>query len=375
VFPIVTAWGIDLDRLLEADDEARLRRYPGPSDRPQPVHAVLVPADQVTADLVTAWGAQALATMATHGPLLRADADLVDRVRHKLTINPLEDLHVDTEDGYGSRPDDEEDRDVRAAARAMVQVLAQDSAPSCWGLRIRSLEGPTRARGVRTLQLFLETVLALGPLPAGFRVMLPKVTSVAQVLAMDELLAAGEEQLGVPLPLELQVETPQAVLGAEGRSLVAPMLHAAAGRCVALHYGTYDYSAALGITAGHQSLEHPVADHAKAVMQVAAAETGVQLCDGSTNVLPVGDTTRVRAAWELHARLVRRSLARGWYQGWDLHPGQLPSRYAATYAFYREGLVGAREPSGTLEEPATARALRELLMRGVACGALDEGEL
>ena len=67
------------------------------------------------------------------------------------------------------------------------------------------------------------------------------------------------------------------------------MVHAGGERLTGLHYGTYDYSAFCGIAAGHQSLEHPVADHAKLVMQAAAAGTGVRLSDGSTNVLPVGD--------------------------------------------------------------------------------------
>jgi len=79
------------------------------------------------------------------------------------------------------------------------------------------------------------------------------------------------------------------------------MLHAAAGRCAGLHFGTYDYTAALGISAAYQSLEHPAADHAKAVMQVAAAGTGVPVCDGSTNVLPV---------WQHHRRPGRVGLAR-----------------------------------------------------------------
>src|SRR5215204_6327978 len=112
------------------------------------------------------------------------------------------------------------------------------------------------------------------------------------------------------------------------------MVHAAGGRCVSLHYGTYDYSAACGVAAAYQSMEHPVADHAKAVMQVAAAGTGVRLSDGSSNVLPVGDSAQVHAAWAVHGRLVRRSLDRGFYQGWDLHPGQLPTRFAATYGFF-----------------------------------------
>ena len=162
------------------------------------------------------------------------------------------------------------------------------------------------------------------------------------------------------------------------------MIHAAQGRCAGLHYGTYDYSASVGIAAAYQSMEHPAADHAKAVMQVAAAGTGVPLSDGSTNILPVGDTTSVRAAWALHARLVRRSLERGYYQGWDLHPAQLPTRYAATFAFYRDGLAAAcrrlrtyldRAASEVMDEPATALALAAYLVRGLDAGAVTEVEV
>jgi hypothetical protein len=162
------------------------------------------------------------------------------------------------------------------------------------------------------------------------------------------------------------------------------MIHAAAGRCAGLHYGTYDYSAALGIAAAMQSMEHPAADFAKSVMQVAAAATGVPVSDGSTNILPVGDLAAVQAGWDLHARLVRRSLERGFYQGWDLHPAQLPTRYAATFAFYRFGLPAAvtrlnnylsRASSGIMDEPATAAALSGYLTRGLDCGAFDDAAI
>jgi len=162
------------------------------------------------------------------------------------------------------------------------------------------------------------------------------------------------------------------------------MIHAAQGRCSGLHYGTYDYSAACGIAAEYQAMDHPVADHAKATMQVAAAGTGVHLSDGSTNRLPVGTADEVRAAWALHARLVDRSLRRGFYQGWDLHPAQLPTRYAATFAFYRRSFpsaaeriaaYSARTDSGFLDEPATARALASFLHRGLGCGALTDAEV
>ena len=122
-----------------------------------------------------------------------------------------------------------------------------------------------------------------------------------------------------------------------------------------------------------------MADHAKLVMQAAAAGTGVRLSDGSTNVLPVGDADAVGAAWAAAPRLVRRSLERGYYQGWDLHPAQLPTRFAATYAFYRERPRRLRRASaryleqsggGVLDEPATARALADFVLRGVDCGAV-----
>jgi citrate lyase beta subunit len=265
--------------------------------------------------------------------------------------------------------------------------------PPFVGIRCKSMESATRRRAVRTLDVFLDS---LGPPPAGFVVTLPKVSAVEQVDAMTVLCGALEEAHGYSagrLRFEVQVETPPAVLASDGTATVARLIRAAHGRLTGLHYGTYDYSAACGIAAGYQSLEHPAADYAKAVMQVAAAGTGVRLSDGSTNVLPVGDTTAVHAAWALHTRLVRRSLERGFYQGWDLHPAQLPTRYAATYGFYRDGrdaatarlaaylgsagVGGSGVPgsSGVLDEPATARALAGFLLRGRDCGALHEDEI
>ncbi|HEY2273570.1 MAG TPA: aldolase, partial [Jatrophihabitantaceae bacterium] len=307
----------------------------------------------------------------THGPLAGFDDQVVALVEAKLAREPIEDLRIDFEDGYGLRPDDEED----AAARAAAIALRRSAAPAFVGIRMKSLEAPTRRRGLRTLDLFLDE---LGAVPPGFRVTLPKVTSVRQVEAMAEVCAAGD------LRFEIQIETPQAVLGADGAALVARMLHAAGGRCAGLHYGTYDYSASLGIAAAYQSMEHPAADHAKAVMQLAAAGTGVPVSDGSTNVLPVGDTDAVQAAWALHLRLVRRSLERGFYQGWDLHPAQLPTRFAATFGFYRDGSAAAvqrlraylqRQSGGVLDEPATARALAGYLQRGMDAGALAPDDI
>jgi citrate lyase beta subunit len=299
----------------------------------------------------------------------------------------VEDLRIDFEDGYGARPDDEEDDAAAAAGSALRQAVAEGTAPPFHGIRFKSLEQPTRHRGLRTLVRFVEALTDGGPLPEGFVVTLPKVTSVEQVEAM--VLAAEQIESGLHLEsgclrFEIQVETPQSVVGPDGTVLVARMLHASAGRCTGLHYGTYDYSAFCGVAAPYQSLEHPVADQAKALMQAAAAGTGVRLSDGSTNLLPVGDEQAVRDGWSTHLRLVRRSLERGYYQGWDLHPAQLPTRFAATFRFYRDGFEAAAqrlrdyvEGSGStvLDEPATARALADFLLRGRDCGALSSAQV
>jgi hypothetical protein len=238
---------------------------------------------------------------------------------------------------------------------------------------------------LKTLDLFVSTLASAGELPEGLILTLPKVTTVAQVQAMDYAVSRLEEVHGLPagrLRFEVQVETPQLILGADGTSPVAQLPHVVPGRISALHYGTYDYSASLGISAEYQSMEHPVADFAKEVMQLAVAGTGIRLSDGSTNIIPVGDA--VEDAWKLHGRLVRRSLENGYYQGWDLHAAQLPSRFSASYAFYREGLPAAalrlrnyveRTEGGVMDEPATARALAGFVLRGVQCGAVGTDEV
>ena len=381
----------ELDLRLAAEDDALVARFPGERPGRQPVHTVYVPADRYAADLTRSWSEQARQAMDDHADVLReclgeAASDLLPLISDKLEREPIEDLRIDFEDGYGARPDGVEDADVARAAEALSASQAATTCPASYGIRFKSFERPTRQRGLATLVGFVEHLLAAGGSLDGFVVTLPKVTGVAQVEAMALACERIEEAHGLPsgtLRFEIQVETPQSILGPDGTALVARMIQAAPSRVVGLHYGTYDYSAFCGIAAPYQSLEHPVADHAKAVMQAAAAGTGVRLSDGSTNVLPVGDAEQVRLAWALHLRLVRRSLERGFYQGWDLHPAQLPTRYAATYAFYRDGFAdaadrlrryAARTEGGILDEPATARALADFLLRGLECGALRESE-
>jgi len=387
-----------LDEHLAATDADLAARYPGDDGTRQPVHTVYVPADLFRPDLVADWGRRALealdsglADVATLAEVLAIDpilaAEVLPLVHAKLEAEPIEDLRIDFEDGYGTRPDAAENAAVDEAVSALLAARREGAAPPFTGIRFKSFEAPTRRRGLDTLARFVGGLVDGGGLPEGFVVTLPKVTAVEQVAAMVVACEHLERETGLApggLHFEIQVETPQSILLADGTAAVARMISASGGRCTALHYGTYDYSASLAVAAEYQSMEHPAADHAKAVMQVAAAGTGVRLSDGSTNVLPVGTTQARYAAWRLHARLVRRSLERGYYQGWDLHPAQLPTRYAATFAFYRNGFPAAaarlrayvtQEDSGFLDEPATARALAWFLARGLQCGAIREDEI
>ncbi|MBM7088846.1 aldolase [Streptomyces sp. S12] len=383
------------------------RRYPGDPGTRQPVHTVYVPGDDFTADTPRVWGDRALALLDEHAPdaasfaaALGLDealaADVHERVRAKLAREPVEDLRVDFEDGYGGRTDAEEDRHAARAARLIAGAHARggggprtgtEAAAPYAGIRMKCMEAPVRDRGIRTLDIFLTGLMEAGGLPEGLQLTLPKVTYPEQVTAMARLLDAFEKAHGLApgrIGFEIQIETSQSILAADGTATVARMIQAAEGRATGLHYGTFDYSACLGVSAAHQASDHPAADHAKAVMQVAAAGTGVRVSDGSTNVLPVGPPAQVHAAWRLHYGLTRRALARAYYQGWDMHPGHLPTRYAAVFAFYREGCARAvdrlaryadRTGGAFMDEPATAKALAGYLLRGLDCGALDPAEV
>ncbi|MFI6288271.1 DUF6986 family protein [Streptomyces sp. NPDC051018] len=386
-------------------DAELARRYPGDPGTRRPVHTVYVPGDVYGADTVRSWGDRALAALDEHAPdaasfaaALGLPEDLAEpvhtRVRAKLEREPVEDLRIDFEDGYGGRTDADEDSHAARAARLVNEARGEaagrpdaGTAAPYTGIRMKCLEADVRDRGIRTLDIFLTGLMQGGGLPGGLVLTLPKVTYAEQVTAMVRLLEEFEKAHGLDagrIVFEIQIETSQAILAADGTATVARMIQAAKGRATGLHYGTFDYSAALGVSAAYQSSDHPVADHAKAVMQVAAAGTGVRVCDGSTNVLPVGPTDRVHEAWRLHYGLTRRALARAYYQGWDMHPAHLPTRYAAVFAFYREGLDRAaarlaayagRTGGDVMDEPATARALSGYLLRGLDCGALDPAEV
>ena len=339
-------------------------------------------------DLPVQWGSSALTALEEHAPGPLAFADVLGlspalaekvhaKVVAKLATEPVEDLRIDFEDGYGFQPDTVEDEDaVRCAGLAGVLDVP-------WvGIRFKSFE--YFERGIRTLDLFLTQ---LSTVPDGLTLTFPKVTAVEQVRELVDLLSLLETRLDLPagrLRFEIQIETTQSIVDSTGAVAIPKLIAAGQGRVSALHFGTYDYTAACGLSAGEQHLAHAACDFARNVMQVSAAGTGVRLSDGSTNVLPVGDRQDVHHAWREHFTLTMRSLKHGFYQGWDLHPAQLVTRYAANYAFYlgnaeadakRLRAYVDKVDEGVLDEPATAQALAMSMRRALDCGALSASEV
>lgn len=389
---------------LRAANAAFAARYPGERPDRQPVHTVYGGAHLFHRDAAHKLGQLARRALEEHAPDAAAFAqafglthDLAaqvhPRVAAKLEREPVEDLRIDFEDGYGARPDAEEDGHAVDCAHEAARAHAGKTLPPFWGIRIKPMTEEPRARAVRTLDVFLTTLLEAtgGALPAGFVVTLPKLQIPEHAGGLADVLDALEPRLGLApgaIRFEIMVEQTQAVLDASGRVAVPGLVAAARGRCMAAHLGTYDYTASCGITAAHQHMAHPACDFAKHCMQASLGGTGVWLSDGATNVMPVGDRATVHAAWRLQASHVRHSLEGGYYQGWDLHPAQLVARYAAVYAFYLDALPAAtarlsnfvaKAAQATLvgdvfDDAATGQALLNFFLRGLGCGAISEKE-
>jgi citrate lyase beta subunit len=332
------------------------------------------------------------------------------RVVEKLGREPVEDFRIDFEDGYGNRADAEEDGHAASAAAEVAAGMAAATLPPFIGIRIKPFTEELYARSSRTLDVFLSALLAAsgGALPENFVVTLPKVTVPEQVEALADLFDLFERESGLQegsLKMELMVETTQSIIDHRGECALPLLVAAARGRCTAAHFGTYDYTASCQITAAHQHMTHPACDHARHAMQVALGGTGVWLSDGATNIMPVpahraadgGSLTPeqeeenlriVHRAWRLHYRHIQHSLTNAFYQGWDLHPAQLPTRYAAVYTFFLESLGPASERlsnfvekaaratlvGDVFDDAATGQGLLNYFLRAVNCGALSEEE-
>jgi citrate lyase beta subunit len=332
------------------------------------------------------------------------------RMREKLRREPVEDLRVDFEDGYGNRSDAEEDGHALAAAEQLAQGIEAGGLPAFVGIRVKSFSPECFGRSARTLDIVLSSLAAraAGRLPGGFIVTLPKVTIPEHVDALADLLDAIEARGGIApgaVKIDVMIETPQAIVNSRGENGVGPLARAGRGRVVSVAFGTYDYTASCGIAAHEQSHTHPAADFARQAMQAGLAGAGVHISDGATTILPIGphraapgapltpgqrgeNRAAVQSAWRLHYANIRHSLRRGFYQGWDLHPAQLPVRYAAVYAFFLESLPDAARRlqafveraaqatlvGNTFDDAATGQGLLNFFLRGIACGALTEAE-
>lgn len=444
----------DIFAPLQRAHQSFAAQYPGPRGNRQPVHVVYGGAHLFRSDTASRLGAKALEAVNADAPdfvgfakaielpgahrfgvaqdsvaslaaSIRRDPEaarrenpaawfaftLYQRVLEKLKREPVEDFRIDFEDGFGNRPDDEEDRFAASSAAELAKGMQVNSLPPFIGLRIKPFNEELRSRSIRTLDIFLTELQGKtgGKLPQNFFITLPKVTVPEESAALAAVCSRLESALGLranSLLVELMIETPRSIFNERGQVNLLPLANALGGRCVAAHFGTYDYTAGRGITAAHQHMKHFACDFAREAMQVAFAGTGIWLSDGATNILPVPvhppgkdpsqlsavqiDENRraIHQAWKLHYDHIRHSLVNGFYQGWDLHPAQLVTRYAAVYSFFLESLDAASErlrnfiekaAQATLvgevfDDAATGQGLLNFFLRAINCGAITARE-
>lgn len=330
-----------------------------------------------------------------------------NKIIKKLQTEAVEDFRIDFEDGFGNRSDAEEDATAVNAATALAEGMNEKTISPFIGIRIKPFTEDLKSRGVRTMDIFLTTLLEKtgGKLPDNFIVMLPKVTIPEQVATMVRLFEIIEKKNNLAagsLKMETMVEATQIIMDDEGKNPLMKIIRAGEGRLIAAHFGTYDYTASCGITAKYQTMAHPVCDFAHHMTKVALGGTGIFLSDGATNVMPVaphrGDKLSakqlkenrqsVHNAWRIGYNHSMHSLINGFYQGWDLNPAQLPMRYAATYNFFLSSMEDAthrlktfvdRSAISTLtgdifDDAATGQGLLNFFLKAMNCGAISEEE-
>ena len=442
----------DKDALLSDLKTANLafqKIYPGDKPDRQPVHTVYGGANLFKSDTCVKMGDIALKNLKTYAPDFTVLAEVLQfkgykdlpgsekkiskltrrmdqmsederkeepawlawavykKIIQKLKTEPVEDFRIDFEDGFGNRPNDEEDATAEYAANELAIGMENNTISPFIGIRIKPFTEDHKQRGVRTLDIFLSTLLERtgGRLPANFVVMLPKVVIPEQVTTLVRLFEKIEKENNLEpgaLKMETMVEATQIIMDNEGRNPLMKIVRAGEGRLIAAHFGTYDYTASCGITAKYQTMDHPVCDFAHHMTKVALGGTGIFLSDGATNVMPVAphrekplskqqekeNRESVHNAWRTGYRHTMHSLINGFYQGWDLNPAQLPMRYAATYNFFLSSYDDAvfrlktfvdRAAISTLtgdifDDAATGQGLLNFFLKAMNCGAISEQE-
>ncbi|MFT5800993.1 MAG: citrate lyase beta subunit [Nonlabens sp.] len=393
--------------------------YPGDRSDRQPVHTVYGGANLFSYDMADKFARKAQHTFHTYAPnaeifgeVFNLDVAFAERiyekVKKKLKVEALEDFRIDFEDGFGNRSNEEEDATAVKAAQEVAKGMAEKCLPPFIGIRIKPFTEEMKERGLRTLDIFLTTLIGEsgGKLPNNFVVMLPKVTITEQVSTMVSFFEILEDNLSLPagtLKMEMMVETTQAVMDKDGTNPLYRFLKASKCRCIAMHFGTYDYTASCSITAKYQEMNHPVCDFAHHVTKVALAHTGIWLSDGATNTMPIGphrgdnltfeqmkeNRDVVHQNWKKGYDHIRHSLYHGFYQGWDLNPAQVPMRYAAVFAFFLESYEEAvgrlktfveKAARATLigdvfDDAATGQGLLNYFLSALNSGAISEEEV
>ena len=408
------------DKLREANS-AFQHIYPGDRSERQPVHTLYGGANLFKYDAATALGKRALEIFETYAPdhkvfgaVFGMDTasgfsnKVYNKIIAKLKTEAIEDFRIDFEDGYGNRSNEEEDETARTAALEVAKGMKEKSLPPFIGIRIKPFTEEMKERGLRTLDIFVSTLVKEtgGKLPDNFIVMLPKVTIPEQPATLANFFDILEAELKMEkgsLKMEMMVETTQAIMAIDGTNPLYKFIKASNGRCIAMHFGTYDYTASCSITAKYQEMDHPVCDFAHHMTKVALAHTGIWLSDGATNTMPIGphrgdDLTAaqlqenidtVHRAWKKGYDHIRHSLWNGFYQGWDLNPAQFPMRYAAVYAFFLESYDDAVERLKTFvekaaratligdvfDDAATGQGLLNYFLRALNSGAITEEEV
>lgn len=356
--------------------------------------------------------------VAARMPVLQFAIEIHARLLAKLDAEPLEDLRIDFEDGLGPISVDEERELAKKVGRDVAAVVAAGEAPKSMGIRPKAVsvnapDAPAPARCAQTLEAFLTAYKRglddKGAAPHPHLVVtLPKVESAAEVEVASDILGRLEAELDLPrIHLEVMVESAAGLWDDKSGALRVPSLvRAGAGRVIGLHFGTYDYSASVGIAAPYQRADHPACDLARHLLVSAAAPFHLVVSDGATHEMPIGphrpsadgvldeaqvaeNRRVVEAALRLHADHIATALSNGMPMGWDLHPTQLIARYAATFAFYRRPLAEMtrrmrayvdREAAAALtgsmfDDAASAAGVRLFFERGFACGAIDATEM
>lgn len=328
------------------------------------------------------------------------------RIITKLKREPVEDFRIDFEDGFGVRSDKEEDATAKQAAQEVAKGMKDKTLSPFIGIRIKDFDTAPK-RAIRTLDVFLKELLDKtgGKLPKNFVITQPKVFIAEHTSCLVDVLEELESQHGLKsgsLKIEIMIELTQAVINHDGVGSIWGFIKAAKGRCRGVHFGTYDYTASCDIIAQMQTMDNPTCDFVKHFMQVSLMRTNVMLSDGSTNIMPVpiypepqnnaqiaANLQAVHAAWQLQFEHIFHSLRTGYYQGWDLHPGQIIVRYAACYAFFLQAFNSMAERmknfisvsaqatlvGNVFDDAATGQGLINFFLKAYNCGAINKKDI